>query len=131
MFTGGLNSALNNVVGAIAQPIAAITDAFTKEGVVRNEMGVILNKEGNAIKYTAEQVKQLGLDSSKVGEEITLVYSKSGRFATIYIAPRGTVTGFIVGDYGSDIDISVVHPEAIDIQNPYEDLNYENLPESP
>ena len=71
------------------------------------------------------------LISSKVGEEITLVYSKSGRFATIYIAPRGTVTGFIVGDYGSDIDISVVHPEAIDIQNPYEDLNYENLPESP
>jgi hypothetical protein len=67
------------------------------------------------------------LISSKVGEEITLVYSKSG----IYIAPRGTVTGFIVGDYGSDIDISVVHPEAIDIQNPYEDLNYENLPESP
>ena len=71
------------------------------------------------------------LISSKVGEEITLVYSKSGRFATIYIAPRGTFTGFIVGDYGSDIDISVVHPEAIDIQNPYEDLNYDNLPESP
>ena len=71
------------------------------------------------------------LISSKVGEEITLVYSKSGRFATIYIAPRGTFSGFFAGDYGSDIDISVVHPEAIGIQNPYEDLNYENLPESP
>ena len=71
MFTGGLNSALNNITGAIAQPIAAITDAFTKEGVVRNEMGAIMKNENEAHKYTAEQVKQLGLDSSKVGEEIT------------------------------------------------------------
>ena len=39
--------------------------------------------------------------------------------------------GFFAGDYGSDIDISVVHPDAIGIQNPYEALNYENLPESP
>ena len=71
------------------------------------------------------------LISSKVGEEITLVYEKSGRYATIYLAPRGTFAGFIAGDYGSDIDISVVHPDAIDIQNPYDDLNYDNLPESP
>ena len=71
------------------------------------------------------------LISSKVGEEITLVYEKSGRYATIYLAPRGTFTGFIAGDYGSDIDISVVHPDAIGIQNPYEELNYDNLPESP
>ncbi len=71
------------------------------------------------------------LISSKVGEEITLVYSKSGRFATIYISPRGTLGGFVAGDYGSDIDISVVHPDAIGIQNPYEDLNYNSLPESP
>ncbi len=71
------------------------------------------------------------LISSKVGEEITLVYEKSGRFATIYLAPRGTLGGFFAGDYGSDIDISVVHPDAIGIQNPYDELNYENLPESP
>ena len=71
------------------------------------------------------------LISSKVGEEVTLVYSKSGRFATIYIAPRGTFAGFLVGDTGSDIDISVVHPDAISIQNPCEDLDYDNLPESP
>ena len=71
------------------------------------------------------------LISSKVGEEITLVYSNSGRFATIYISPRNTVGGFVAGDYGSDIDISVVHPDAIGIQNPYEDLNYDSLPESP
>ena len=71
------------------------------------------------------------LISSKVGEEITLVYSKSGRFATIYISPRSTLGGFVAGDYGSDIDISVVHPDAIGIQNPYEDLNYGSLPESP
>ena len=70
------------------------------------------------------------LISSKVGEEVTLVYAKAGRFATIYISPRNTATGFIVGDIGSDIDISVVHPDAIGIQNPYEDLDYGSLPES-
>ena len=71
------------------------------------------------------------LISSKVGEEVTLVYSKSGRFATIYISPRNTVGGFVAGDYGSDIDISVVHPDDIGIQNPYENLRYDSLPESP
>tara|TARA_A100001015_G_C14703081_1_gene599051 strand:- start:221 stop:715 length:495 start_codon:yes stop_codon:yes gene_type:complete len=71
------------------------------------------------------------LISSKVGEEVTLVYSKSGRIATIYISPKGTFGGLIVGDIGSDIDISVVHPNAIQIQNPYEDLNYDNLPDTP
>ena len=71
------------------------------------------------------------LISSKVGEDITLVYEKSGRYATIYLAPKGTLGGFIAGDYGSDIDISVVHPDAIGIQNPYDELNYDSLPESP
>ena len=69
--------------------------------------------------------------TKKVGEEITLVYEKSGRYATIYLAPKGTLGGFIAGDYGSDIDISVVHPDAIGIQNPYDELNYDSLPESP
>ena len=32
---------------------------------------------------------------------------------------------------GSDVVISVVHPEAIADQNPYDELTYENLPESP
>ena len=71
------------------------------------------------------------LVSSKVGEEVTLVYAKSGRFATIYIAPRGTIQGFVTGDYGSDIGISVVHPDDISTQNPYDELNYSNLPEVP
>ena len=71
------------------------------------------------------------LVSSKVGEEVTLVYAKNGRFATIYIAPRGTFQGFITGDYGSDIDVSVVHPDAIGVQSPYNDLEYDNLPDSP
>ena len=71
------------------------------------------------------------LISSKVGEEVTLVYAKAGRFATIYILSRNTAIGFLLGDIGSDIDISVVHPDAIGIQNPYEDLDYGSLPESP
>ena len=70
------------------------------------------------------------LISSKVGEEITLVYSKSGRFATIFIAPRNTV-GVLLQVIMEVTYISVVHPDAIGIQNPYEDLNYDSLPESP
>ena len=71
------------------------------------------------------------LISSKVGEEVTLVYSKAGRFVTIYISPKSSVGGFMTGDYGSDIDISVVHPDSIGIQNPYENLDYQSLPEAP
>ena len=71
------------------------------------------------------------LISSKVGEEVTLVYAKNGRFATIYLSPKETVQGFITCDYGSDIDISVVHPDAIGVQNPYDQLQYEDLPETP
>ena len=71
------------------------------------------------------------LISSKVGEEITLVYTKNGRIATIDMKPARTVAGFIQGDYGSDVVITVVHPDAISLQNPYEDLDYNNLPEIP
>ena len=86
----------------------------------------------NLIFYGTETLSTgWSLISSKVGEEVTLVYSKSGRFATIYISPRNTVGGFVTGDYGSDIDISVVHPNAIDIQNQYKNLDYDSLPESP
>ena len=71
------------------------------------------------------------LASSKVGEEISLIYTKDGRYASIYITPKTGLGSFISGSYGSDIIISVVHPEAIDMQNPYEDLNYDNLPDIP
>ncbi len=71
------------------------------------------------------------LASSKVGEEINLVYTKEGRYATIYITPIDSVGSFVTGNTGSYIVISVVHPEAIDLQNPYEGLQYENLPEIP
>ena len=71
------------------------------------------------------------LISSKVGEEVTLIYLKNGRYATLEMKPRRTAAGFIVGDVGSDIVISVVHPDAISNQNPYNDLDYNNLPEVP
>ena len=69
--------------------------------------------------------------SSKVGEEITLVYSKNNRIATIDMKPSGGVASFFAGDSSSDIVISVVHPDSIADQNPYDDLNYNNLPEIP
>ncbi|MDB2649785.1 hypothetical protein N9Y19_02520 [Porticoccaceae bacterium] len=71
------------------------------------------------------------LVSSKVGGEITMVYTKDGRFATIDITPKKDFESFIQGRYGSDIMISVVHPDAIAVQNPYQGLNYNNLPELP
>ena len=69
--------------------------------------------------------------SSKVGEEITLVYTKNNRIATIDMKPAGGIGRFISGDSSSDIVISVVHPDAIADQNPYDELNYNNLPEVP
>ena len=71
------------------------------------------------------------LASSKVGEEITLVYTKEGRYATIDITPKENLASMIQGSYGSDIMISIIHPDAIAVQNPYQELNYDNLPNTP
>ena len=71
------------------------------------------------------------LASSKVGEEITLVYTKEGRYATIDITPKVNIASMIEGSYGSDIMISIIHPDAIAVQNPYQELNYDNLPNTP
>ena len=71
------------------------------------------------------------LASSKVGEEITLVYTKEGRYATIDITPKENLASMIQGSYGSDIMISIIHPDAIAAQNPYQELNYDNLPNTP
>ena len=68
------------------------------------------------------------LVSSKVAEEISLVYTKEGRYATIYITPTYGLGQFISGDYGSDIIISVVHPNAIAEQLPYAGLDFDSLP---
>jgi hypothetical protein len=69
--------------------------------------------------------------SSKVGEEIDLIYTKEGRYATIHMEPKSGLRSFVVGDYATDVVISVVHPDAIANQNPYEGLDYQNLPGSP
>lgn len=71
------------------------------------------------------------LVSSKVGEEITLVYTKDGRYATIDISPKTNFKSFVEGSYGSDVMISMVHPDAIAVQNPYQELEYKNLPGEP
>lgn len=66
--------------------------------------------------------------SSKVAEEISLVYTKDGRYATIHIMPATGFGQFFSGDFGSDIVISVVHPNAIAEQLPYAGLDYDSLP---
>ena len=66
------------------------------------------------------------LMSSKVSDQITLVYSKSGRFATVYIEPRSSFSGFIVGDKASTIDISIVHPDNVPIRS-NDSINLEDL----
>ena len=61
------------------------------------------------------------LVSSTVAEEIILIYTKEGRHATIEIGRRGGGVGGIIsgGNSKSRITISVVHPGAIQDQNPY------------
>lgn len=59
------------------------------------------------------------LASSTVAEEIILVYTKEGRHATIEILRRGGVGNFFSGENSSQITISIVHPGAIQVQNPY------------
>ena len=60
-----------------------------------------------------------------------MVYTKNSRIATIDMKPAGGIGRFVSGDSSSDIVISVVHPDAIADQNPYDELNYNNLPEVP
>tara|TARA_B100000965_G_C19390564_1_gene668746 strand:+ start:203 stop:700 length:498 start_codon:yes stop_codon:yes gene_type:complete len=64
------------------------------------------------------------LVSSKVGKEITMVYTKNGRFATIVITQRDSFRGFVQGSWASDLVISVVHPDSIANQQPFSDLDY-------
>ena len=64
------------------------------------------------------------LISSKVGEEVTLTYTKNGRFATIQMTPVRDFAAFIEGSFSSDIIISVVHPDAISDPLPFEGLPY-------
>ena len=69
--------------------------------------------------------------SSKVGEEITLVYTKEGRYATIDMQSTTGIRSFFSGDFGTHIVVSVVHPDAIAVQMPFEGLDYNNLPNAP
>ena len=67
------------------------------------------------------------LSSSTVAEEIVLIYTKEERYATIEILRQrdrlGTLFG---GENNSQITISVVHPGAIQEQNPYLALDPSN-----
>jgi hypothetical protein len=58
------------------------------------------------------------LISSTVAEEIVLTYTKDGRYATIEIQKTNGPSWF-GGESNSQITISVVHPSAIQEQNPY------------
>jgi hypothetical protein len=60
------------------------------------------------------------LRSSRVGETITLIYSKNQRYVTFDITPQMNLISFMKGDYASDIEISIVNPDTKMIQSPYE-----------
>jgi hypothetical protein len=68
------------------------------------------------------------LVSSTVAEEIILVYTKEGRHATIEILRRNDGLGRLFGgENDSQITISVVHPGAIQEQNPYLALDMQRI----
>tara|TARA_B100000768_G_C11096309_1_gene297148 strand:+ start:57 stop:581 length:525 start_codon:yes stop_codon:yes gene_type:complete len=62
------------------------------------------------------------LISSTVAEEIVLIYTKDGRYATIEIVKTSESSGWFGSESNSQINISVVHPSAIQQQNPYMSL---------
>jgi len=62
------------------------------------------------------------LVASTVAEEISLIYTKQGRYATIQIL-KSSGPGFLGGESDSVIIISVVHPSSIQDQNPYTALS--------
>lgn len=74
----------------------------------------------NLIFYSEEALASgWELMSSKVGEEITLIYFKNGRYATLEMRPKRTFGGFIAGSVGSSINISISHPDSVTLENPF------------
>ena len=74
----------------------------------------------NLIFYSEEALASgWELMSSKVGEEITLIYFKNGRYATLGMRPKRSFGGFIAGSVGSSINISISHPDSVTLENPF------------
>ena len=74
----------------------------------------------NLIFYSEEALASgWELMSSKVGEEITLIYFKNGRYATLEMRPKRSFGGFIAGSVGSNINISISHPDSVTLENPF------------
>ena len=83
----------------------------------------------NLIFYTEEALASgWELMSSKVGEEITLIYFKNGRYATLEMRPKRSIGGFIAGSVGSSINISISHPDSVTLENPFLGLT-ESIPD--
>tara|TARA_B100001109_G_scaffold32796_1_gene25763 strand:- start:84 stop:563 length:480 start_codon:yes stop_codon:yes gene_type:complete len=83
----------------------------------------------NLIFYTEEALASgWELMSSKVGEEITLIYFKNGRYATLEMRPKRSIGGFIAGSVGSSINISISHPDSVTLENPFLGLT-DNIPD--
>lgn len=69
-FMGGLSSLTTDFTGIFAKPMAALAEAFTKEGHKRNKNNQLIDKQGNALTYSEEQIKKLGLTGVKAGDAI-------------------------------------------------------------
>ena len=88
-----------------------------------------LSPAENLIFYSEEALASgWELMSSKVGEEITLIYFKNGRYATLEMQPKRSFGGFIAGSVGSSINISISHPDSVTLENPFLGLT-ENIPD--
>lgn len=73
----------------------------------------------NLIFYTEKAISTgWQLVSSTVAEEIVLTYTKQGRYATIEILKPNELSVFF-STSESLITISVVHPNSVQLQNPY------------
>jgi hypothetical protein len=68
--SSSFNMAMNNVSGALGAPMEALALAFSDEVVMRNKLGELVNKQGDALVYSAEQIKEMGLTGVEAGDAI-------------------------------------------------------------
>lgn len=67
---GTMSGAMTDLSAAFAGPASAFADALSNSGPAFNELGQIVNKNGEAFAYTEEQIKDLGLTNVKAGDAI-------------------------------------------------------------
>jgi len=68
--SGAFSGMANSISGTIGPAFQGMANALIEDTYARNENNELLNAEGKAMTYTAEQIEKLGLKNTKAGEAI-------------------------------------------------------------